>query len=180
MPRRQPKIVVGGSIFRAQNGYLAIPQYTPMLATQMTVQQIYSNARQRRYPPSWDGKAPDAKQLIYLTDPFTILGRCCRRSLGRFLAYEASGEYGLIRNDAKQRHPVGNFPPDQFANQPNDAFEPKKPTFWVDGEVGGHTSKAFACFRCPKCEHTFNPRNLRKFGLRLFGERPSPYVLPLP
>lgn len=71
-------------------------------------------------------------------------------------------------------------PANHFVHQPNDAFESRNPTFRVEGDVGGHAATAFACFRCPKCGHEFNPRNLRRLGARLHGERPPIYTLPLP
>jgi hypothetical protein len=180
MPRRQPKIVLGGSMIRAANGYRAIPQYTPIYPTPMTVKQIYSNARQRRYTPSWDGAEPDAKQIIYFTDPIRIWTGCCHRSLGPFVAYNAGGEYGVIRDEARQRHPIGSLPAEELARQPNDRFDAKSLTFWIDGEVGGKAAKAWACFRCLKCGHEFNPRNLRKLGKSLFEGRPDAYELSPP
>lgn len=179
VPRHQPKIVLGGSIYRADNGYRAIPQYTPVFSCAQTVKQIYSNAKQRRYTPSWDGAETQAALTIYLTDAIEITTACCHRSLGPFVAYEARGEYGVFRDESKHRHPRGNFPPQHFANQPNDAFESKSPAFWIDNEAM-KSSEAWAHFMCPKCRHKFNPRNLRKIGKRLFTDRPDKYELPLP
>lgn len=178
--RRQPEVVLGGSIIRAPNGYRAIPQYTPAYPTPQTVKQIYSNARARRYPSKWDGKEPDAALTIYLTDAFTIVTACHNRSLGRFVAYQAEGEYGIIRDEAVQRHPTGNSPPSEFVGKPNDAFEAKQPLFWIEGEIAGHAAKASARFRCPKCRRAFNPRNLRRLGKELFEQRPKRYELLAP
>ncbi|SRR6266545_2206299 len=175
--RRQPVTVLGGSITRTQDDYRVIPQYSPVYPTPMTVKQIYSNAKQRRYPPKWDGTEPEAALKIYLTDPIRVYTACCGVSLGPFVAYWARAEYGLFRDEAVQRHPLGNFPADYFANQPNDAFEPRNPTFEINGEVGGHAARAFANFRCPKCGREFNPRNLRKLGKELFEGRPKRYPL---
>lgn len=180
MPRRQPEVILGGSITTGLDGYRLLPQYTPMYPTPMSVQQIYSTAITRRYPPKWDGKEPEAKQVIRLTDPFPITTECCYRSLGEFVAYQADEEFGVIRHDPKQRHLIGNFPPDHFANQPNDAFAPKNPTFRLDGEVGGEAAKAYAVFWCPKCRKPFNPRNLAKLGKHLFEAQPTKYSLARP
>jgi hypothetical protein len=180
MPRRQPKTVLGGSIYRGPHGYRAIPQYTPVFPTPQTVKQIYSNATQRRYTPSWDGKDAGAHLTILFTEPIRIRTGCCFASLGLFVAYEARGEYGLFRHESKHRHPRENFPRDHFARQPNDAFEPQNPTFRIDGERGGRSSHASASFMCPKCGHEFRPRNLRRLGKQLWEDRPSRYELSAP
>jgi ribosomal protein S27AE len=142
----------------------------------MTVQQIYSNAKQRRYPPKWDEKEPEASLLIYLTDSIRIRCGRCGASLGIFVAYWAGAEYGIMRDVARHYHQLGNFPPDEFANSPHDRFTAKDPVFDIDGEKAGKASKAFANFRCPRCGLGVT-RNLRRFGTELFEARPGRYEL---
>lgn len=182
VPRHQPEAVLGGSLVRLDDGYLGIPSYSYGGSSQQVVQQVYSNAIHKRYTPTWDGKALDAGLVTRFTDPFRIILACCQADIGPFVAYHAGDgeEYGVIRRDTKQRHPLGNFPPGYFANQPNDGFEAKHRTFWVDGEVGGSATRAYAIFKCRDCGRVYNPRSLAKLGKRLFDDRPSSFTVDPP
>jgi hypothetical protein len=179
LPRHQPDVVLGGSLVRLPDGYLGIPSYSGGGSNPLTVQQVYANARQRRYAKNWDGKNLDATLVTRFTDPFRIVLACCNVGIGSFAAYQAGdgAEYGVIRDEAKHRHPIGNFPSNQFANQPNDAFDAKRPTFRLTGEVGGSSTRSYAVFQCRDCGRIYNPRNLAKLGRLLFDERPTSYLV---
>lgn len=178
MPRRhQPDRVLGGQVFRTADGYRALPQYGPVYPSWLIVQQVYSASITTLSPPKWDSTQPDAKQIMYFTDPFKIVSGCCWRSLGNFVAYHVEEEYGVIRHDTVKRHPIGNFPPDQFADRAYEGFEAKNPTFHTDGEIGRCADNAYAILLCPKCRRTYNPRNMSKLGKELFDSRPKRYPL---
>ena len=176
-PRRhQPDVILGGSITRAPNGYRAIAQYSPSYPTPMTVQQIYSTASERQYAPKWDGKESGAKLDIYLTDPFPITCGQCGARFGPFVAYNAGGEYGVVRHTTHEYVHKGNFPAEQVARTRRQRFESSVVVFWIEGEIGGQAAKALAKFLCAKCGHSFE-YNLRRLGKLLFEGRPKRHAL---
>lgn len=177
-PRRhQPGIILGGSMTRAPNGYRATIQTLGKLyPTPMGTQELYANATQRRYAPSWDGIEPAGALVVYWTDTFPISCGRCGEGFGKFAAYNAHREYGIVEHTSRHRHPIGNFPPDHFKNMPNDRFEPASKRFWISGEVGRTAGGTAANFQCRKCDVKY-VRNLRRLGKRLFEERPREFAL---
>lgn len=182
MPRHQPTTPLGGSLIRLPDGYLGIPSHSHGGSNPQMVRDQYANARRRRYARSWDGMELDAALVTRFTDPFTIELGCCQSTAGTFVAYHAGfgDEYGVIRDEAVHRHPVGNFPSTAFATQPNDAFESTSPTFIWDGNIGATATESWAIFICPACRRRFNPRNLGKLGKELFRARPNSHVVTPP
>jgi hypothetical protein len=80
VPRNQPDVVLGGSLVRLDDGYLAIPSYSYGGSSQQVVQQVYSNAIHKRYTPTWDGKALDAALITRFTDRSGSSWRVARRT----------------------------------------------------------------------------------------------------
>jgi hypothetical protein len=176
--RRQPDYILGGSITRAPNGYRAIIQTSMATSSPMVVQEVYSNASQRRYPRKWDAIEPTGKQVIYLTDVFEIVCGKCSDSFGGFAAYfsDVGRQWGLVQDTARHYYEIGRFPPDNFKNRPNDRFDPAEKRYWLTGDEGLGKDPAWAHFRCLHCGVTYE-RNFRRLGKQLYKERPGRHTL---
>jgi hypothetical protein len=174
--KKEPPVILGGSLTLAQNGYLATILTTGgTFPSPTVVQDIWSNTRRRRYPRAWNGIEPKGHLVIYWT-PEPVRLRCrCGASLGDYRAYQARGEYGLVQDTTRKYHPRENFPPDQFKNSPQDRLSPANERFWFTGNIG-QSSKTIARFRCVNCGHE-SERNLRRFGRQLFESKPAVYEL---
>jgi len=180
MTRLPKDRVLGGAITRAPNGDLyTLQTASAIYPSQMTMQQIWANASQTRWPKTWDGKEPPegVAQVIWWTDPIAFSCGRCKGSLGEYVAYHASEEYGIVENRSHHYHPRENFPPEAFASSPHDRLSPAKPRFWVSGEIGHRAKSAFAHFLCPRCGWEPTERNLWRLGRRLFMDRPSRYLV---
>src|SRR5438105_4192629 len=130
--------ILGGSITRAPNGYLATILTTGgTFPSPNVVQDIWSNARRRRYPQAWNGIQPEGHLVVYWTQqPVRLRCRRCGASVGDYRAYQARGEYGLVQDTTRKYHPRENFPPDQFKNSPQDRLGPANERFWLAGKIG--------------------------------------------
>ena len=183
--RRQPAYILGGSISRAPNGYRAIIQTTQAwFPVQTEVQQLWSNAIQRRYTPRWDGIEPEGAMVLYFS-PARVKIRCgvCNGALGAYVAYGVKGEYGLVEDRAYHVHPRESFPADHFRSSPSDRFAPTNPRFRIIGHetpattrLGMGAADREAIFTCPRCRHVFR-RNLMRLGKTLFEERATVHTL---
>jgi len=142
----------------------------------MTIQQVYANASQGRSAAKWNDIEPSGQLVIYWTDPFAVTCGKCGANFGKYVAYNARREYGIVEHTARHRHPRENFPPEQFKNSPQDRFEPAHRKFWLWDEVGGRAGKASAHFACQNCgvEYVYD---LRRFGKRLFEGKPRRFTL---
>ena len=176
-PKDRPPRVLGGSLFRAPNGYRCLIQTTGRFyPAPMVVRQIYANASEKRNPKAWDGTEPQGALVIYLTDPIDLTCERCGGSLGSYVAYWARAEYGVLDDSARHYHPRENFPPDHFKNSPQDRLAPANPRFELDGEVGFRAARSIARFRCANCGGR-HEHNLRRLGKRLFDARPGSFPI---
>lgn len=163
-------MVLGGSLHRAPNGRLCTILTTPAAyPSPDAVQEIWSNATARRYPKAWDGIEPEGALVIWWSDPIEFLCGRCERSLGRYLAYHAGREYGVVVPTARRY-----YPRESFAARPEAAgarLSPSRRRFSRTGEVGHRASKTVCHFRCAHCSSE-QEYNLARLGRRLF-ERPT-------
>jgi len=169
--------VLGGSLTLAPNGYLATIQTIAIAyPAPMVVAELWPTVASRRYPKAWDGIEPRGALIIYWTPEPTAIECGCGARLGKYRAYQARGEYGVIRDSPRRYHPPNRYPAETIKHMPNDRIAPPRQSFWLTGDVGTRASRTIAHFRCSRCRQE-HERNLRRLGKTLF-ETPSPrYVL---
>ncbi len=177
MPRRrQPEKTLGGSFVRGPDGYRWIVQYWRPYPSNIGMQQLYSNASQKRYPPKWDGLEPEGAVINRFTDPISLSCSRCGAPFGPFAAYHSGVEYGIVRHTAREYVPLGNFPPGELAKDRRRRFLPKHPIYTAWGEIGHRASRSQALFDCSKCGNHYE-RNMAKFGRLLFQSRPATFAV---
>jgi hypothetical protein len=166
-PRHPTPFVLGGSLHRAPNGDLATIQTTPIAtATPLAIRQIWASVTSRLHPKAWDGIEPEGYMVIWWTpSPTLITCGHCRRAVGRFVAYHAGTEYGVVPAHAKRDRLTGR------RDTPS-----TDPRFSLSGETGRTAAKTFLEFTCPRCSQHYN-RNLARLGRMLWDTRPETYPL---
>jgi hypothetical protein len=172
------QLIQGGSVTLAPNGYLATILTTgASFPSPQVIQDVWSNARRRRYPRAWNEIEPVGHLVIYWTPdpPIRLICRRCRAGLGSYRAYQARGEYGIVQDTTRRYHPRENFPPDEFKNSPQDRLTPAQLRYWFAGNLA-RAATTIACFKCINCGHE-SERNFRRLGKQLFENRPSKHEL---
>jgi hypothetical protein len=136
------------------------------------VQQVWSNIRQRRYPRTWDGQTLPTFGHVIEWQPLELACGRCGRSLGRYVAYHARDEWGIVEDTTR------HYQPTQPALSGRGERGPRSNArFWLEGEVGHRASKTSACFHCPACDSDYR-RNLARLGRQLFADdQGSTYLL---
>lgn len=177
-PRRAPKYVLGGSLHRAPSGYLATIQTArTMHPAPLVMAELWPTLRGKRHPAVWDGVEPKGATVILWTPtPTTIRCGECGKSLGKYRAYEALGEHGIVNETPIRYHPPGRHTSESLRHLPNDRHQPIAPIYWRTGEDGFRAAKTFAHFRCTICRIEFE-ENMRRLGRKLFKEIPDTYRL---
>jgi hypothetical protein len=154
--------VLGGSLTRSADGRLQTLQTHGQYPSPHGVQEVWSNASQRRYPKPWDGEAlPDLGYVIEWR-PCEIACGNCGRSLGRYVAYHARAEWGVVEQTARryEDNPANAQSPGSRNPRPRQRFR-------LEGEVGRRATKTTVHFRCPGCRREYQ-RNLSRLGRTLF------------
>ncbi len=175
-PRRAPKYVLGGSLHPAPNGYLATIQTTSSIyPAPMVIAELWPTIRSKRFSQAWNGIEPEGALVIYWTPrPTRILCGQCGKSLGKYRAYQAGGEYGVVSDTPRRYHSPDRHPPGTLKQMPQDRQQAARPVFWLTGEVGFRATKTFAHFRCTVCDVEYEA-NLRRLGQPIWQQTPETY-----
>jgi hypothetical protein len=169
--------VLGGSLHLAPNGYLATIQTTGIVfPSPMMVADLWPTVASRRYPKAWDGIEPEGALVIYWTPRATRIECACGTRLGKFRAYRARGEYGVVRDTPRRYQPPYRYAAEAIKHMPNDRIAPPRPNFWLTGDQGSRASRTMAHFRCSHCDRE-HERNLRRLGKELFESPCERFVL---
>jgi hypothetical protein len=141
----------------------------------MVMAELWPTLRGKRHPAIWNGVEAEGTTVILWT-PRPIPIRCgeCGKSLGKYRAYQARGEYGIVSETPIRYHPPGKHPAGALAHMPNDRQQPIARIYWRTGEEGFRAAKTFAHFRCTICRVEFE-ENMRRLGKRLFDQMPEAY-----
>jgi hypothetical protein len=168
--------VLGGSLSRADSGYLATIQTTGGIhPSPMMVRDLWPTVRSKRSPEAWNDREPDGELVIYWTPrSTTIVCGECGKSLGKYRAYQAGRESGIVSDTPRRYHPPGRHAAGTLELMPQDREQGEPPVFWITGDIGFRSAKSFAHFRCTVCRIEFE-ENLRRLGLNLFEAMPKTY-----
>ncbi len=157
---------LGGSLARGRNGELYTMQTLGGAWTPITAQEVWSHARQRRYPKAWNGVEPrDDMHVVWWTGPTVIECGDCRTEIVGVMAYNAGREYGIVLDTTRR--------------SANPSSQRPKPGMkcWLDGHIGGRPGRTSVNFSCPGCHRKYLRRNFRRLGKDLFDTRPERYLL---
>ena len=143
----------------------------------MIIAELWPTIRSDRPPQAWDGIEPEGALVIYWTPrPTRFVCGECGKGLGRYRAYQASGEYGVVSDTPRRYHTPGRHVPEALKHMPNDREQAARPVFWITGEVGYRSSKTFAHFRCTVCDIEYES-NLRRLGETIWKQIPETHRL---
>jgi hypothetical protein len=168
---RKP-VILGGSLTRSPDGNLQALQTHGLYPTPQGVQEVWTFARQRRYPASWQGQPlPDVGYVIqFRPTPITIA--CdCGHSLGKYVPYQAQDEQGIVEDTSRRYEPELGGP-----RKPASRVPRRQPRFKLESSKTQFARKTTAIFTCPSCgkEHK---RNLARLGQTLWQSDGSSFVL---
>jgi len=163
-------MVWGGRLSRDANGLRAtLLTGRPQQPHPLAMQGLHSRGLQQLDPPGWNGQELTAPQMIYWTGPFKIVCGRCKRSMGRYVAYQAGAEYGIVEHTSReyvtpQLKPGGNDPHVRLTHE--------RRRYWLSGTQADTSRTTFVHVRCSRCNKTYE-RNMGKLAFRLFPLRPE-------
>jgi hypothetical protein len=161
--RRKP-LVLGGSLTAAPEGdVLQTLQTHGQYPSPITMQQVWSNASQRRYPEAWQGQSLPSVGFIVEWKRCRLTCGHCGHSLGRYVAYRARDEWGVVEDSPKRGR-----------SNPSHSSEFRR--FQTDGEIGRRAAKSAAIITCRKCNRVYR-RNLAHFSRTIWDAETSIFAL---
>jgi len=161
--QRKPR-VLGGSLTTTPEGdELQTLQTHGQYPSPMTMQQVWSNASQRRYRESWQGQVLPEVGFEVRWKPCRLTCGHCGHSLGNYAAYHAREEWGVVEDSPKRAR-----------SNPSRSSEFRR--FQLDGEIGRRAAKSAAIITCRKCDRGYR-RNLAHLSHTIWDAKTSTYAL---